>query len=172
MTYVLNQQGQLVDDGQGFGGMANWGQTQQQTPQINLSGMGGNQDWLLNSGQINPLQRGNINLSGVTGIDGASSMQFGNGGSPSDLTGWQKGQLGIGGLQALTGLWGGYNAYQANKIAKGQLAFQKEIGNANLNNQIKSYNTTLEDRATTRAQFSAADDGTGSDYYEKNKLSR
>lgn len=55
--------------------------------------------------------------------------------------------LALQGLGALGGLWG---ASQQNKLAKDQFKFQKEYANANLNNSIKSYNNSLEDKLTSR----------------------
>jgi len=43
-----------------------------------------------------------------------------------------------------------YMGYQANKLAKETLNFQKNSYNTNLTNQISSYNTALEDRARGR----------------------
>ncbi|QEM41170.1 hypothetical protein HYP85_gp096 [Pseudomonas phage Zuri] len=56
--------------------------------------------------------------------------------------------LALGGLQALTGLIQGNKAM---KLASDQFKFTKDITNTNLNNQIKSYNTALTDRLTSRA---------------------
>jgi hypothetical protein len=55
--------------------------------------------------------------------------------------------LALGGLQTIGNLWG---AWQANKLAKQQFGLQRNLANANLANQIQSYNTTLEDRIRSR----------------------
>ncbi|MNO13155.1 hypothetical protein D3C76_27830 [compost metagenome] len=56
--------------------------------------------------------------------------------------------LALSGLQALSGLIQGNKAMN---LAKDQFKFTKDITNTNLNNQIKSYNTALTDRLTSRA---------------------
>lgn len=78
-------------------------------------------------------------------------------------------QLGLGALGSLANIYGGF---QANKLAKDQLSFTKDITNTNLNNSIKSYNTQLEDRARSRAVAENRDQSTADEYIEKNKLSR
>lgn len=57
------------------------------------------------------------------------------------------GQLALSGLGSLAGIWG---AAQQNKLAKEQFSFQKDVTNTNLNNSIKSYNSSLEDRLNSR----------------------
>lgn len=56
--------------------------------------------------------------------------------------------LALSGLQALNGLIQGNKALN---LAQDQFKFTKSITNTNLNNQIKSYNTALTDRLTSRA---------------------
>jgi len=75
----------------------------------------------------------------------------------------------LSGVGAIGSLWGGI---QANKIAKDSLNFQKESYATNLNNQISSYNTALEDRATSRANFvgTAAAHDNAQAYITKHKL--
>lgn len=51
------------------------------------------------------------------------------------------------GLGALGSLWMGLDA---NKIAKDNLAFERESFNKNYGNQVKTYNTSLTDRANSR----------------------
>lgn len=78
-------------------------------------------------------------------------------------------QLGLGALGSLSNIYGGF---QANKLAKDQLSFAKDITNTNLNNQVKSYNTALEDRARSRAVAENRDQASADAYIEKNKLTR
>lgn len=78
-------------------------------------------------------------------------------------------QLGLGALGSLANIYGGF---QANKLAKDQLSFTKDITNTNLNNSIKTYNTALEDRARSRATAENRDQASADAYIEANRLSR
>lgn len=78
-------------------------------------------------------------------------------------------QLGLGALGSLANI---YSGFQANKLAKDQLNFAKSVTNTNLNNQIKSYNTALEDRARSRATAENRDQSTADAYIAANKLTR
>lgn len=78
-------------------------------------------------------------------------------------------QLGLGALGSLAGI---YSGFQANKLAKDQLNFTKSVTNTNLNNQIKSYNTALEDRARSRATAENRDQSSADAYIAANKLTR
>lgn len=81
------------------------------------------------------------------------AMNSGPGGNPLGASSFKFGmnlpslQVGLSGLQTLSNLW---NAFQQTSLAKQQLAYTKQIGNANLTNQIQSYNTNLTDRANSR----------------------
>lgn len=81
------------------------------------------------------------------------------------------GKLVLGGLESFGKLWTGF---QGAKLAKKSFEHTRDITNANLNNQISSYNTALEDRA--RARFVGEGRGEGSaaerEYVERNRLSR
>ena len=87
--------------------------------------------------------------------------------------GWNTETLGIG-IQGLAAIGGLYNAFQSNKLAKDQFNFTKEVTNTNLNNQIKTFNTTMEDRARARARLDGREDTEGytQDYMNKNRISR
>ncbi len=63
-------------------------------------------------------------------------------------------------------------ANQQNKLAKKQFAFQKEFANTNLSNQIKSYNTALEDRARSRAVVEGQTDAQRDSYIDRNRATR
>lgn len=78
-------------------------------------------------------------------------------------------QLGLGALGSLANI---YSGFQANKLAKDQLNFAKSVTNTNLNNQIKSYNTALEDRARSRATAENRDQSSADAYIAANKLTR
>ena len=76
-------------------------------------------------------------------------------------------QMGMQGLSTIGNIWG---AWQANKLAKDQLNFTKKIATANLNNQIASYNTALEDRARSRAAVEGQSSAEAQAYIDKNRL--
>ena len=109
----------------------------------------------------------------VTGSygDAPTFDPIGNQQGGSDI-GWNRGTLDTGfkGLATLGNLWG---AYQGNKIARKQLALSTDAYNTNLTNQIKSYNTQLEDRVRGRhSPTNAAGQAEASKYIEANKLVR
>lgn len=78
------------------------------------------------------------------------------------------GQLALGGLSALTNLWG---ANKQMKLAEDQFDFTKKIASTNLNNQVKSYNTALEDRIRSRAATEGSSSAEAEAYLNKNRLS-
>ena len=109
------------------------------------------------------------------GSDYSSLSSYGKG--PGDF-----GDLGLGfniptgkllfnGLGTLGQLWTGF---QGAKLAKKSFEHTRDITNANLNNQISSYNTALEDRA--RARFVGEGRGENSaqerEYVARNRLTR
>lgn len=72
----------------------------------------------------------------------------------------------LGGVGMLGQIW---SAYQANKIARDSLDFQKKAYKENVANQRSSYNTALEDRAYARyAQMGRPNDA--ADYIAKHRL--
>lgn len=79
------------------------------------------------------------------------------------------GSLALQGLGSLAGLWG---SLQSNKLAKEQFKFQKDFANTNLNNQIKSYNTALSDRLSSRGVAEGRTDEYTQDKINQNRLSR
>lgn len=78
-------------------------------------------------------------------------------------------QLGLAGLSALAGLIQGRNALG---LAKDQFNFTKDVTNTNLNNQVKAYNTTLEDRLRSRGVAEGTDAAAVAAQIERNRLSR
>ena len=68
-------------------------------------------------------------------------------------------QIAAQGLQALTGLGNIYNAYQQNKFAKEQFAFQKSMALTNLSNQAKIINNQYNSAANISAQLGATTPG-------------
>lgn len=76
-------------------------------------------------------------------------------------------QLGLTGLGALGNLWG---TYQSNKLARDSFNFTKGMAEKNYANQIKSYNTALTDRATTRGFVQGDSADKTQQYINDNKL--
>lgn len=115
---------------------------------------------------------GGFNLNGVGAFN--EQQPFGlpssTGGGAGSGMNWQTGLgMGLQGLNTLGNIWG---AWQSNKLAKDQLNFTKMITNANLNNQIKSYNTALEDRSRSRAAVEGQSSAEAQAYVDKNRLTR
>ncbi len=75
----------------------------------------------------------------------------------------------IQGLMALNNI---INSSKQYRLAKDQFNFTRDTTNTNLNNQIKTYNTSLEDRINSRAAVQGNDSGYVSDYLNKNRLTR
>ena len=102
-----------------------------------------------------------------------NSSVLGNPGTADSGLGFNLGTLNMG-VNALAAVGGLYNAFQSNKLAKDQFAFTKEVTNTNLNNQIKTFNTTMEDRARARARLDGREDTEAytKDYMDKNRISR
>lgn len=78
-------------------------------------------------------------------------------------------QLGMQGLGALSSLWMGNKSLN---LAKDQFNFTKDVTNTNLNNQIKSYNSTLEDRTKRASEFNGTSKEDAQAEYERRKLAR
>lgn len=78
-------------------------------------------------------------------------------------------RLALGGLQTIGNLWG---AFQAMKLAKEQFKYTKGVTDTNVNNQIKTYNTSLADRAASRAVMESRPQSSADAYVEQNKLTR
>lgn len=76
--------------------------------------------------------------------------------------------MAVGGLKTIGDLWG---AMQQIGLAKQQLGFTKQVTNANLQNQTKSYNTSLSDRANARGVAEGLTPAAVQDYIAKNSLS-
>lgn len=71
------------------------------------------------------------------------------------------------GLSTIGSLW---QAWEANKLAKEQFKTSKAFANANLANQIQSYNTALEDRSRSRAFTEGQSAEEAQSYIDKNRL--
>ena len=97
------------------------------------------------------------NLMGATG--GYQPLEFG--------MNIPTAQLGLTGLSTLGNLWG---SFQSNKLAKDSFNFQKGMAEKNYANQIKSYNTALTDRSTTRGFVQGDSTEATQQYINDNKL--
>jgi hypothetical protein len=75
----------------------------------------------------------------------------------------------LGGIQSIGNLWA---AFQSAKLAKKQFKFTKDITNTNLANQIKSYNTALTDRITSRAHTQGMSKDEANAYLSAHSLTR
>jgi len=119
--------------------------------------------------QNNQINSGSLSWDGLRGVT-PPKANTGSGGNSSGL-GWNVGtaQLALGGLQTLGNLW---QAWEANKLAKEQFKFSKDITNANMANQIQSYNTTLEDRTRARTHVEGGTQEAAQSYIDKNSLRR
>lgn len=130
------------------------------------------------AGYMSPDQLGQM-APPSTGMTGASLADaYKNLGTGSGATGGLgaglgfnigTGQLAMSGLSALGNLW---SAFSANSLAKKQLDTSTMFANANLTNQIKSYNTSLSDRATARGVAEGQTPDQVRQYVAANSLSR
>ena len=85
--------------------------------------------------------------------------------------GWNvgTGQLALGALGSLGNL---YSGFQNAQLARKQFNFIRDTTNTNIANQIKTYNTSLEDRARARGITEGADPNATASYIERNRLTR
>lgn len=108
-----------------------------------------------------------VSTPNLTARDATYSLNNPNWSPGGGMTGLEIGQLAIGGLQTLGGLW---NAFQAQKLAKQQFRFQRDFAKANFGNSVQEYNTKLEDRINTRAFTEGRDASYAQSYLDKNRL--
>lgn len=117
---------------------------------------GGVGDWYSQYGGLN------ANPAGSGGIGGGG---FGASlGGPLGIA-----SLGLSALSSLGSLWMGL---KAQKLAKKQFKFTKDITNTNLANSIQSYNTALADRARARGVMESQSPEQVQAYIDANSLSR
>ena len=147
---------------------------------MDLSFLTGNQtpqpaamSWMSNNNQNFNTPAMNYNPGAAIGMNAGTGLN-----NPTSFLSGSANQLGMNvptfqlGLGALGSLANIYSGLQANKLAKDQLNFTKSVTNTNLNNQIKSYNTALEDRARSRATAENRDQSSADAYIAANKLTR
>lgn len=102
-------------------------------------------------------------------VPGAPNSGSGSGGGLNLGMNIDTAKLALGGLATIGSLW---QAWEANKLAKEQFKFQKDITETNLANQIQSYNTTLEDRTRARAHTEGMSAADAQAYIDANRLRR
>jgi hypothetical protein len=144
----------------------------------------GNSSDYLSDFQMNPTSNESLgmnfspDLGGMPNWGNDPTVTGSYGDAPTfDPTGNQQGgwntdtlQTGLQGLATIGNLWG---AFQGNKLARKQLSLATDAYNTNLTNQIKSYNTQLEDRIRGRyAPTNAAGQAEATRQIEANKLVR
>jgi hypothetical protein len=105
-------------------------------------------------------------VGGIGGVGGASPGWLGIEGLGANVGTLN---MGLSGLETIGKLWA---AFESQKLAKAQFGFQKEFANTNLNNQIRSYNTALTDRATTRAIVNGQSNADRDAYIQQNRATR
>ena len=108
------------------------------------------------------------NPGGIIPSAGAS-MGIGGAGAGGGLGAAGIAGLAMQGLSTIGGLWA---AFKAQKLAKQQFKYTKNVTDTNLNNQIKSYNTTLEDRIRSRAKVEGMSPEMAQAYIDNNRLTR
>lgn len=117
---------------------------------------------------INASNIANFNLPTIGGAGGGGL--FGGGGAlGTGMSGLQLGNLGLSALGTIGGL---ISSFGALNLAKKQFGLQKDVLNTNLNNQIKAYNTALDDKARSRAVVEGQSDQERDAYIEANKATR
>lgn len=122
----------------------------------------------LSSLTVDPNQFGGI--SKMPGIDMGGGGLFGGGGAlGTGMNGFQLGNLALSGLGTIGGLISGFGSLS---LAKKNYRLQRDTLNTNMNNQIKAYNTALEDKARSRAVVEGQTDEERDSYIEANKASR
>lgn len=109
--------------------------------------------------QSNPVGQMGVGFNG--GI-GGGAPNFGGLGFNMDTA-----KLAIGGINTLGNLW---NAFQAQQLAREQFDFTKGITEKNLANQIKTYNTSLEDRIRARGAVEGQTQNQMNDYISRNRV--
>lgn len=107
----------------------------------------------------NPANMGTIQMP-----DGSAGA---GGGMLSGMSGMDKAQLALGGIQTIGSLWA---AFQSAKMANKQFKFTKATTETNMANQIQSYNSTLADKARSRGMVEGQTADQTQSYIDQNRL--
>lgn len=112
---------------------------------------------------LSTVQAGN----GVGNVSQQLNQNLGN----STPLGWNvgTGQLAISGLSTLGQLWTAWNSVD---LAKKNYNLTKATSQANLNNQVSSYNTNLEDKINSRYFTEGKTQAAADAYYNSHKLEK
>lgn len=145
-----------LTDGSVFGGMP-----LMRSSGSDYSAAGMMQDSPMSVFQVPGMPKIPAGKTGLAGLFGNGDGFLGSDVNTADL------QLGIGGLQTLGNLWGGFKSLG---LAEKQFDFSKMIAEKNLNNSTQSYNTALEDRINSRAVAQGMSDQDRQAYINKNSL--
>lgn len=110
-------------------------------------------------------------LTMPTGVDVLGQLGKPGGGLGGIFSsgGMDAARLGLAGIGTIGSLWG---AFQAANLAKKQFNFTRDVTETNMANQLKTYNTSLTDRANNRAIVEGRDAAYTQNYIDTNKLSR
>lgn len=126
-------------------------------------GMPGSMGWVSTQGDT-PLT---TDMSGLRpDLSGLDLSKTGFFGGASGM-----GKLGFG-INALSSLGGMFAAFKQLGLTNKALNFQRSVVNANLGNQIQSYNTALADRARSRAAVEGTGQASADAYVNANKLNK
>lgn len=126
----------------------------------------------LTGAPVSQIPLGQFNNSMDAASDWTSSLNFGRGaGSGTGGFGFNipTAQLALGSLNSLGNIWG---AMQAQKLARDNFNFTKDVTNTNLTNSIQSYNTALTDKLTSRAKAQGMSDADRDAQIAANRLVR
>jgi hypothetical protein len=127
-----------------------------------LGGLPGNQQVTMPGGLSASMDWLNKNKQpDVLGAGGTAPLEFG--------MNLPTAQLGFGALQTGAGL---YTGLQALGLANKQYKLSREMANANLNNSISSYNTSLEDRVRSRYGVEGKSQDEAGAYINSHKMTR
>ena len=103
---------------------------------------------------------GDVSAMSTAGIDRGL---FGSGIGADDA------RFGLQGLNTLGNLWA---AWKTASLAGKQFKYARDVSETNIANQIKSYNTSLTDRANNRAIVEGRTPAETQAYIEQNKMTR
>lgn len=142
--------------GNGFGGMSDWGSAVAAGADLGASAP------LPSIGMISSMPTGSVSIPAPqinqpTNFGGQLGFNL------------PTANLALSGLSTIGNLWA---AFQAQKLAKQQFKYTKNVTDTNLANQMKSYNTTLADRAFSRAKVEGRDNASAQTYIDANQLKR